>query len=112
MISKEDFIRYFSYIEIYLNESNKVVEALSTIFTSSYISAPEYTHELLDAYIEVLERLCEDTKYHWIEYYVWECDMGKNKNKVELKEGLNVKKYTLNSVIKLYQLLVDSNNPF
>ena len=64
---------------------------------------PEYSDRLLDDYIDLLQVMCED-KFEWVSYFIWECDLGKEPKEIEIEN----KKYLLNSVEMLYEILLKS----
>jgi hypothetical protein len=95
-------------IQDFLNESNKIQSHLQALCTESYV-INTIGHKLFDKYVELLEELAED-EGGWIDYYIWDCNMGKEKHKrkymeVSWKEGKKKIKVKMNSVKALWKVI-------
>jgi hypothetical protein len=98
-ITKEEFLKYMKSIEVFLQESEDSNKAIKLLCDDSfYVKKGDL---LLDSYIELLKKLTNDEN-NWIEYFVFECRFGKNENKVTI----NNKTFRLNSVEKLWGILI------
>ena len=103
MISKEDFIKYYKPISDFITESDSSNEGLKLVFPSSYVTN-EQGYKLLDSYIGLLEKICNDDS-SFISYYTFDCEQGKYFNRVKI-DGED---YILDSIDSLYNLLVLMN---
>lgn len=97
----EEFEKLFKPIEFYLKDRDSVNDAVDTIFPSSYVSV-ELGGNLLDCYIDLLEKYLEIDN-NWIDWWVFDTEMGKSGTKVEdvkTREVNNIK-----TLKNLYDLL-------
>jgi len=104
----KQFEQHMKNVQDFLDESNKVQEHFSAIIPDSYI-CNTIGHTLFDKYITLLSELVGDEN-EWIDYYIWDCSMGKEKCKrkymeVSWKEGKKKIKVKMNSVKSLWKVI-------
>jgi hypothetical protein len=99
MISIEEFKLFFNPIQQFLLEEDTNQKSIDILFPDSFARLSQ-GERLLDSYIRLLEKICEDTE-EWINYFVWDCDCGKNPQNIEI----NNKKSKLKTIDDLYKVL-------
>lgn len=104
MVSYEKFLELFQPIIDWNEKYEKEADLLSKLYPSSFI-VPE-GDRLIERYIDLLSVYVGDSD--WISYYVWECELGRNPMEVSWND--NTKRIKLNSIKKLYKLIVEGNN--
>jgi len=84
--------------------NNKEVreQHLDSIYGGSVID--DCGEDLFESYINLLTQLMSD-EFNWISYFLWDCDCGKNPQKVFIDE----EEATLKDVPTLYQVIRSSN---
>lgn len=101
MMTKEAFYYYMSFIQRYLDESERVNEGLSMIADrhAGYINC-DLGEDLFAGFVNLLSKQFDD-QHKWIDYFIYECNFGKKPMEVTI-DG---KSFKLNSVSKLYKIL-------
>lgn len=104
-ITLEQFKGYMEPIRIYLMESDKAEEGLKLVFPSSFV-VPELGGNLLESYINLLSDLLDlPIEEEWINYFVFECDMGKKPRRVTWTKDDVELGLTLDSIESFYNFL-------
>ncbi len=103
MIEYKQFEAYMKPILDWDAKYEKEAEALKQLYPSSFV-VPE-GGRLVESYIEILSTFIEDDN-DWIDYFVWECDLGKTKPYKYV--SIHGKKFKLKNIKDLYNLLVYS----
>jgi len=98
-ITLDSFIKYMGAIDVYNKEYETNAQALTLLYPESY-AVPSLGTQLLDSYIELLEKVLEDDS-HWISYFVFDCEMGAEEREITI----NKIPYKLNSITSLYDLI-------
>jgi len=100
-ITKKEFIKFMNVIKEFRTESDNAIKAIK-VLSDGYVFCT-IGNNLLDSYIELLTKMMLDEECEWINYFVYECQMGENPLKVKTK---NSKRYfKLDSVEKLWNIL-------
>lgn len=81
-----------------LKDNNKKQKAIEILCVDSY---PIYSGDYICDYIKLLSYTIGDNS-EWIEWYVFENNMGKGKMKVTLKDG---EKILIDTPSKLYNII-------
>lgn len=98
-MDKKDFLKYFKLLEKMIENNNKKQDAIEALCSDGY---PVFDGEHVCDYIKLLSYTVGDTS-EWIEWYVFENNMGKEKMKVTLKDGK--KKLLIDTPSKLYDVI-------
>ena len=104
----KQFKQHMQNIQDFLDESNKIQDHLQAICAESHV-INTIGHKLFDKYVKLLSESVGDEN-EWIDYYIWECDMGTAKFKgsyreVHWKEGEKTIKVKMNSVEALWKVI-------
>jgi hypothetical protein len=83
MITKEKFLVQINNLIIYRKAQDIRLDYLNKAFPDANSMLDESAEKLFDQYIQFLSTQVNDT-CDWISYYIFDNDMGKNKNKVTI----------------------------
>jgi hypothetical protein len=104
-ITLEQFKGYMEPIRIYLMESDRAEEGLKLLFPSSFVVS-ELGGKLLESYINLLSDLLDlPIEDDWINYFVFECNMGKTPRMVTWTKDSEELGATLDSIEAFYNFL-------
>lgn len=90
-MTKDLFIESIEAIKRQRDHDRKCHKAFSTLLPYDYVSGYDH-HWLLSQLIKLLQKATGQGGDHcWIEYYIWECDFGRNSNTDSVKiDGIPV----------------------
>jgi len=100
-MNKETFKKAIKALEEQDKHDDKCSKAISIVYPNAFGVNLWYDNSILvDAILELLKAELGAAS-DWIEYYIYECDFGKNPN--EVRVGKDV--YNLDSVDNLWNLI-------
>lgn len=101
-IKKEVFVDAINNIEKQYTSERNFSTAVNNYFCDDVANSLPRNY-VIDSLVKILQQHFNDeTKYSWIEYYLWDLDFGRNKSSAIT---VNNKKFVLNNPESLYDLL-------
>jgi len=103
MISQGEFVRRFKPIAEFLEDQDRLVDLAKVISLESCCC--DFGSKFLDSYIKLLAAYVGDDG-GWINWYVWDGDMGKRRH-TAIIDG---KEYVVSDPKKLYKIIMMSRS--
>lgn len=100
----EHFEQAIKLLQDFIEQEDKFINALKPFMEGhGWLNSHD---DFQDEYISLLCNLFGDTKDRWIEYYVYECDLGRKTTKIYLPDGKEIK---LKTIKQLWRLINEHN---
>jgi len=94
MLSYGEFEKYILLIKEYSDKDEKISELMDT---EGFIN---YSGKAVMAIVELLEKLMQDEKDQWIQYWLWECNFGRDAEERQVldSEGIPIQFKTISNL--------------